>query len=92
LVTDYHKKHKMSIREKTREERIKVILKKIKERKESNKPNYFIQELVNDLMKDMPGISRSTVERYIRGDKMKDYVSIYNDGPLRRIKLKDAKS
>lgn len=82
----------MSIREKTREERIKVILKRIRERKESNKPDYFIQELVNDLMKDILGISRSTVERYLKGDKMKNYVSVYDDGPLRRIKLKNTKT
>lgn len=73
--------------------RWKKILKKIGERKESNKLDYFIQEIVNYLMIDyMPVVSRSTVELYIRGDKMKDHIIIYGDGPLRRIKLKNAKT
>lgn len=79
----------VSEREKLKRQRQTYELKKLKERKKSGEKDYYVQEFWDVLRQDGLKLSQSTLKRDLTDEFFKGKVKIYEDGPLRRIKLEE---
>ena len=79
----------VSEREKNKRKRQDYELKKLKERKKAGKQDYYIQEFWDILRQEGMKLSQSTLKRDLTDDYFKGQIKIYDDGPLKRIKLEE---
>lgn len=77
----------MSEREKNKKNRQATELKKLQKRKKTGGKDYYVQELWDALRQDGLKISQSTLKRDLTDEFFKGQIKIYEDGPLKRIKL-----
>lgn len=77
----------VSEREQIKRERLIYEHKKLKERKKSGDKDYYIQEFWDILRQDGLKLSQSTLKRDLTDEFFNGKVEIYEDGPLKRIRL-----